>query len=628
MFKFFKPALLAAALLFAQPVFASDWPVLEHAPLLQDTDSHTYTHILELKPIPSEAYQISGISFLGGDTYDRGFGNFKDIGRNYNVGNCATSSTLYNSKNCTYPRALVQSSRCPFKPGYYTECVCLPQFNIASCPAPKYKSSPQCDGKAERCLCPATVSLVNPNDTCTQYCDGNCTSKSCTPLTGETGCQWGTNSVTNNCGGTRSVCKPCASGGSASCSGQTSPCNSDQVQTSSCKDCFGATHYSCRPKTCAEKGMKDCNGTCISLSACCNCSASQVCYGGSCCTPKANASGCLYGTTSESDGCGGTRTICKACNLPNCANKVTSKPANSSYTTSSCSDCSGSHTINTGWSCNSGYRSYNGGCCRPYSNETGCSYGTYSCSDGCGGTRTCCSSCSPQANETGCKYGTYSCSNGCGGTRTCCSGCSLPTCSGISSKPANSSYTTSSCTDCSGTKTINSGWKCNSGYHQSGSSCVADCAAGGSASCSGQTSSCSSDQVQTSSCKDCNGTTHYSCRAKTCSEKGMKDCNGSCISTSACCGGCASGYSCNNGSCVKNCVPHSCSSFSMSDSKWGVSGPTYRIRKYTPSNGCGGTITCYKFGSCEESCSTQECNDYCNQYPTDECWWPGCLYDY
>ena len=490
MFKFFKPALLAAALLFAQPVFASDWPVLEHAPLLQDTDSHTYTHILELKPIPSEAYQISGISFLGGDTYDRGFGNFKDIGRNYNVGNCATSSTLYNSKNCTYPRALVQSSRCPFKPGYYTECVCLPQFNIASCPAPKYKSSPQCDGKAERCLCPATVSLVNPNDTCTQYCDGNCTSKSCTPLTGETGCQWGTNSVTNNCGGTRSVCKPCASGGSASCSGQTSPCNSDQVQTSSCKDCFGATHYSCRPKTCAEKGMKDCNGTCISLSACCNCSASQVCYGGSCCTPKANASGCLYGTTSESDGCGGTRTICKACNLPNCANKVTSKPA-------------------------------------------------------------------------------------------------------------NSSYTTSSCTDCSGTKTINSGWKCNSGYHQSGSSCVADCAAGGSASCSGQTSSCSSDQVQTSSCKDCNGTTHYSCRAKTCSEKGMKDCNGSCISTSACCGGCASGYSCNNGSCVKECNVSNCQTC--------VSGS---------SSTCKTCKSGYKLsnGSCID-----ECSDICRQLYTGTC---------
>ncbi len=548
MFKFFKPVLLWTALFFAQPAIASDLMPLEQGTMLQDTHLHTYTHILDLKPIPSSSYNTAAIAFLGSDSsYDRGFGNYKDIGRNFNVGNCATSSTLYNSKNCTYPRALVQSSRCPFKPGFYTECVCLPQFKLASCPAPKYKSSPLCDNKAERCLCPATISMAYPNDKCTQYCDGNCISKACTPLTSETGCQWGTDSVSNNCGGTRTVCKPCAAGGSASCSGQTSPCNAEQVQTSSCKDCFGTTHYSCRPKTCAEKGMKDCNGTCISLAACCNCSASQVCYGGSCCTPKPNASGCLYGT--------------------------------------------------------------------------------YSCSDGCGGTRTCCSSCSPASDETGCKYGTYSCSNGCGGTRKCCSGCNLTACSGISSKPANSYYTTKSCTDCSGTKTINSGWACNSGYTKSGSSCVKDCAAGGSASCSGQTSACSSSQVQTSSCKDCNGTTLYSCRNKTCAEKGMKDCNGSCIATSSCCGGCASGYSCNNGNCVKNCVPLTCTSFSMSDSRNNIMGPTYRVRKYTPSNGCGGTITCYKAGSCEESCSTQECVDYCNQYPTDECWWPGCLYD-
>ena len=77
------------------------------------------------------------------------------------------------------------------------------------------------------------------------------------------------------------------------------------------------------------------------------------------------------------------------------------------------------------------------------------------------------------------------------------------------------------------------------------------CAAGGSATCSGQTAACNTaTQVQTASCKDCAGTMHYACRAKTCAELGQKDCNGSCIAKTACCGGCASGAVCSNSTCV------------------------------------------------------------------------------
>ena len=345
MFKFFKPALFAAALLFAQPVFASDWPVLGHAPLLQDTDSHTYTHILGLEPIPN-SYQLAKATFLP-DAAESVFGNRDSLDKDYNTADCADKSSLYTTKNCTYPRAVVYTSKCPFAPGYYKECACLPQFKISSCTSPKILSSPTCNGKAASCICPASVSLVYTNDRCTQYCDGNCIAKSCTPTASETGCKYGTTSASNNCGGTRTVCKPC--------------------------------------------NLTPCSG-------------------------------------------------------------ISSKPANSSYTTSSCTDCSGTKTINTGWSCNSGYHQSGSSCVKD---------------------------CTPATNETGCSYGTYSCSDGCGGTRTCCSACSKPTCSGISSKPSNSSYTTASCTDCSGTRTINTGWSCNSGYHQSGSSCVQDKAAVG-----------------------------------------------------------------------------------------------------------------------------------------------------
>ncbi len=341
MFKFFKPALFAAALLFAQPVFASDWPVLGHAPLLQDTDSHTYTHILGLEPIPN-SYQLAKATFLP-DAAESVFGNRDSLDKDYNSADCADKSSLYTTKNCTYPRAVVYTSKCPFAPGYYKECACLPQFKISSCTSPKILSSPTCNGKAASCICPASVSLVYTNDRCTQYCDGNCIAKSCTPTASETGCKYGTTSASNNCGGTRTVCKPC--------------------------------------------NLTPCSG-------------------------------------------------------------ISSKPANSSYTTSSCTDCSGTKTINTGWSCNSGYHQSGSSCVKD---------------------------CTPATNETGCSYGTYSCSDGCGGTRTCCSACSKPTCSGISSKPSNSSYTTASCTDCSGTRTINTGWTCDYGYYKNGSTCAANC---------------------------------------------------------------------------------------------------------------------------------------------------------
>ncbi len=54
--------------------------------------------------------------------------------------------------------------------------------------------------------------------------------------------------------------------------------------------------------------------------------------------------------------------VSPSCTLPDCKNTVSNKPSNSSYTTTSCTDCSGSHTINTGWSCNSGYEKSGNDC--------------------------------------------------------------------------------------------------------------------------------------------------------------------------------------------------------------------------------------------------------------------------
>ena len=214
---------------------------------------------------------------------------------------------------------------------------------------------------------------------------GKCTScKSCPPSDPCAGVSCGANAYCSggSCycnsgytGNANSGCtkvETCVSGGSNSCYGQTSSCSSSQVQTSSCKDCSGTMHYSCRAKTCAEQGKKDCNGSCISTSECCGgCSAGQTCKNGTCIT---------------------------SCSLPVCMDKVTSKPANSHYITSSCTDCSGSHTINSGWRCDIGYTQSGNSCisashCQPPMHDLTCNgrvyccpAGVYDCKEATGGT--------------------------------------------------------------------------------------------------------------------------------------------------------------------------------------------------------------------------------------------------
>ena len=57
-------------------------------------------------------------------------------------------------------------------------------------------------------------------------------------------------------------------------------------------------------------------------------------------------------------------------------------------------------------------------CCTPYSDETGCSCGTYSCSDGCGGSRQCCSSCPSTSSSSGSSSSSSSSGGGGGGSST------------------------------------------------------------------------------------------------------------------------------------------------------------------------------------------------------------------
>ncbi len=230
--------------------------------------------------------------------------------------------------------------------------------------------------------------------------------------------------------------KECYCAGSPTCTGSTSSANpyssSSGASRSSCVDCPGKTLYTwtCSRQCAASVSSKPSNS---SYTTCRDCSGTYnvgwTCNSGY----YKSGSSCVCATS--------------------CSDKVTTKPANSSYTTTSCSACGISYTIKTGWTCNAGYHKSGSSCekdCEPLSNETGCAYGSTTCSDGCGGTRKCCKACLPMSSETGCSYGTYSCSNGCGGTRKCCS--SAPSCTPQTNE-TNCTYGTYNCSDgCGGTR--------------------------------------------------------------------------------------------------------------------------------------------------------------------------------
>ena len=136
---------------------------------------------------------------------------------------------------------------------------------------------------------------------------------------------------------------------------------------------------------------------------------------GTCCTPSGcpsytSTSYSSYGTNGT-DGC--EYTCYYTCDMDCPSGTSTSNPGG----------CGGS--TRNGCGTKTCYYPYEA-CCYPYSSETGCSCGTYSCSDGCGGTRKCCSSCpDPEPEEDPCDYSGVSCTYGCASHDSCgkCSSC-------------------------------------------------------------------------------------------------------------------------------------------------------------------------------------------------------------
>ena len=309
---------------------------------------------------------------------------------NYDDPMCDESGLFHKASGCPQPK--VFDKYCPYDSDWISECYCPSVFSqICSYPyigdtrvTDSNSGYASCDGLWVACCnssCPSGTSRTNPGG-CGGSTYNDCGDicyypyeECCTPASSETGCTCGTYSCSDGCGGTRTCCSSC-------------PTSDDTIDdgTDNTDDTDGTDNTD-------DEGTDEEDA----------------------CTPLSNETSCSYGTESCSDGCGGTRTCCKA--APSCT---------------------------------------------PLSNETGCSYGTESCSDGCGGTRTCCKaapSCTPLSNETGCSYGTESCSDGCGGTRTCCksdpcAGVTCPTAKSCDYDCASYSTATSCCSSvCTSCKT-------------------------------------------------------------------------------------------------------------------------------------------------------------------------------
>ena len=157
---------------------------------------------------------------------------------------------------------------------------------------------------------------------------------------------------------------------------------------------------------------------------------------GTCCTPT----GCpsytsLTYSSYGSNGTDGCEYTCYyTCNM-NCP---------SGTSTSNPGGCGGSTRNGCGTkTCYYPYES----CCTPYSSESGCSCGTYSCSDGCGGTRTCCSTCSSSSGG-----GSSSGSGGSGGGgssgSSSCSFCVNGTCYSSANADLSECMKQYSCCEC------------------------------------------------------------------------------------------------------------------------------------------------------------------------------------
>lgn len=186
---------------------------------------------------------------------------------------------------------------------FCTECRCKTEFAFDSgnCVVPAKMSGESCGGKYESCVCPegfsTEVRSCGSNQDKEQSgsvgglgcfrcncderfsltsCPANAECEQCGDKYSKLGCKEGYYEEEGKC----EKIIPCPQGTSLSDS-----CDEEHKAVDSGSLSGGAICYRCEEKTCEERGMKDCEGACIALTECCNCSDEQKCFDGAC-VPK------------------------------------------------------------------------------------------------------------------------------------------------------------------------------------------------------------------------------------------------------------------------------------------------------------------------------------------------------
>ena len=208
------------------------------------------------------------------------------------------------------------------------------------------------------------------------------------------------------------TCEPPYYGVGPSCGGKYASCKRDDAKA--CGDLGYSQTGACSS---VQKPNEKCpyNSTyydkCVCRSELVTCTSPQTGVGSSC---GGKYDSCQCPSSYKSCECGG-------------ASGATSCTVNGVTKYSSCKDCCNSsnprwcsvHGTCHGDCCSDGSieacdaRCGGSGCCSPKKDETGCTHGTYSCSDGCGGYRDCCKICDPEDRNCNCPGKVY-----CGDTKT------------------------------------------------------------------------------------------------------------------------------------------------------------------------------------------------------------------
>ena len=350
------------------------------------------------------SYKLAGVYFITGNNGQTFDNEAKD--------NDFTDPTGDNCKRLGFAVTSCASGlfnrACPYNDRIYDKC-CEASYiyEASNCPAPRKLSSETCGGK-HRCYCDTAqypfASCSDPQikgNACTD--DGGTRYATCVcpnPVSTPYGCE---TYYAAPCG---SVCKKAYADNCRNRTAVQTPYGCEKYFADCSSKCEKAYSDNCRNRNAvsAPYGCQQTYGDCQSKCEvaypdnCHNRNAVSIPSNASCssyysdCSSKCSAWKCNSGYKQSGNSC-----VCAT----SCNNTVTSKPANSYYTTSNCTACGVSKTINTGWACNSGYYKSGSSCLKSSSggssggSSSGGGSSSFTCPSGmgrrtCDGMQCCC----------------------------------------------------------------------------------------------------------------------------------------------------------------------------------------------------------------------------------------------